>query len=246
MRDKGAGRKERRGASDRPARWLGLQAAQSLGRSDERAKRGELSLDQFVGPGLHEHVADRGRLDWPGDHRQSAGIGGELAQQRVLTPSAHDVYDRDVSSGEPGCLGHGLCECRRKAVENAADDGRPSGRLTSVQPSGRGDPGGHVAGREVHRIVGVDPGSARREIDHEFPDLPDPAAFAGHGYSEEVLRALAELTPEHRAVVVMRYVLDYTPGEIARALALPRGTVNSRLRRALDVLDRRLGEAELR
>src|SRR5438067_2900927 len=34
--------------------------------------------------------------------------------------------------------------------------------------------------------------AARREIDHEFPDLPDPAAFAGHGYSEEVLRALAE------------------------------------------------------
>ena len=51
--------------------------------------------------------------------------------------------------------------------------------------------------------------------------------------------ALAELSPEHRAVVVLRFVFDYTPGEIARALDMPRGTVNSRLRRALD----RLGEA---
>ena len=40
--------------------------------------------------------------------------------------------------------------------------------------------------------------------------------------------------PEHRAVVVLRYVLEYTPGEIAELLDLPRGTVNSRLRRGLD------------
>lgn len=63
-------------------------------------------------------------------------------------------------------------------------------------------------------------------------------------YSEEVLTALAELSPEHRAVVVMRYVLEYTPGEIAQALDLPRGTVNSRLRRGLDVLESRLEKAE--
>ena len=34
----------------------------------------------------------------------------------------------------------------------------------------------------------------------------------------------------------MRYLLDYTPGEIAAMLDLPRGTVNSRLRRGLDAL----------
>lgn len=53
-----------------------------------------------------------------------------------------------------------------------------------------------------------------------------------------MMAALAELPYEQRAVVVLRYLLDYTPGEIARLLELPRGTVNSRLRRALD----RLGE----
>ena len=35
------------------------------------------------------------------------------------------------------------------------------------------------------------------------------------------MAALSTLTPEHRAVVVLRYVLEYTPGEIARALDLP-------------------------
>ncbi len=52
----------------------------------------------------------------------------------------------------------------------------------------------------------------------------------------EVTAALRELGAEQRAVVVMRYLLDYTPGEIARLLDLPRGTVNSRLRRGLDAL----------
>ena len=48
--------------------------------------------------------------------------------------------------------------------------------------------------------------------------------------------ALAGLSPDHRAVIVLRYVLEYTPGEIGEILGLPRGTVNSRLRRGLDRL----------
>jgi RNA polymerase sigma-70 factor (ECF subfamily) len=39
----------------------------------------------------------------------------------------------------------------------------------------------------------------------------------------------------------MRYLLEYTPGEIAKMLELPRGTVNSRLRRGLDSLAARIG-----
>jgi RNA polymerase sigma-70 factor, ECF subfamily len=54
--------------------------------------------------------------------------------------------------------------------------------------------------------------------------------------SQETLAALARLPPEQRAVIVMRYLLEFTPGEIAEALELPRGTVNSRLRRGLDAL----------
>jgi RNA polymerase sigma-70 factor (ECF subfamily) len=49
---------------------------------------------------------------------------------------------------------------------------------------------------------------------------------------------------EQRAVVILRYLFEYTPGEIAKMLELPRGTVNSRLRRGLDQLREVVGEVE--
>jgi RNA polymerase sigma-70 factor (ECF subfamily) len=55
-------------------------------------------------------------------------------------------------------------------------------------------------------------------------------------HSRTLAAALASLSPEHRAVIVLRHLLEYTPGEIAKLLDLPRGTVNSRLRRGLDAL----------
>ncbi len=63
-----------------------------------------------------------------------------------------------------------------------------------------------------------------------------PAREADAAPSDDMLAALARLVPEHRAVIVLRYLLEFTPGEIADALDLPRGTVNSRLRRGLDSL----------
>jgi RNA polymerase sigma-70 factor, ECF subfamily len=97
----------------------------------------------------------------------------------------------------------------------------------------------------MHRIVvnrAIDLTRARmlrREVDAAAADSteapPDPPATP---LSDDVVTALRELSPEHRAVVALRFLFDYTPGEIARVLDMPRGTVNSRLRRALD----RLGE----
>jgi RNA polymerase sigma-70 factor, ECF subfamily len=66
------------------------------------------------------------------------------------------------------------------------------------------------------------------------PPAQEPRSLAGLG--DAATAALMQLTPEHRAVVVMRYLLELTPGEIAAALDIPRGTVNSRLRRGLDAL----------
>jgi RNA polymerase sigma-70 factor (ECF subfamily) len=74
----------------------------------------------------------------------------------------------------------------------------------------------------------------RRKVDgveSVFEPLLPPEEIGG-----EMLTALKELPADQRAVVVLRHLLEYTPGEIARMLELPRGTVNSRLRRGLDRL----------
>ena len=88
----------------------------------------------------------------------------------------------------------------------------------------------------LHRIVvnrAIDWTRARRlRGEVELGDyLPAPPAPELDG---SALGRIGALAPEHRAVVVLRYLLEYTPGEIAELLDLPRGTVNSRLRRGLD------------
>jgi RNA polymerase sigma-70 factor (ECF subfamily) len=100
----------------------------------------------------------------------------------------------------------------------------------------------------VNRAIDVSRARAlRREVDaaaaapEEAP--PDRPSMP---FSDELLRALRRLGPEQRAIVALRYLFEYTPGEIARALELPRGTVNSRLRRALDRLAELLPEEAAR
>jgi RNA polymerase sigma-70 factor, ECF subfamily len=97
----------------------------------------------------------------------------------------------------------------------------------------------------LHRIVvnrAIDWSRARalrREVAEPIEGEAPPARPVG--WSEEVVSALAALDPDQRAAVVLRHLLEYTPGEIAHLLDLPRGTVNSRLRRALDRLAAELG-----
>ncbi len=91
----------------------------------------------------------------------------------------------------------------------------------------------------LHRIVmnrAIDAARART-LRHEA-ELTERAAPVDESepLDSGVLRALSGLPPEQRAVIVLRHLLGYTPGEIARLLDLPRGTVNSRLRRGLDTM----------
>ena len=62
--------------------------------------------------------------------------------------------------------------------------------------------------------------------------LPDP----------DLIEAVGRLSLRLRTVVVARYHLDFSTGEVAEALGIPEGTVKSRLSRALDQLGRELGE----
>jgi len=94
----------------------------------------------------------------------------------------------------------------------------------------------------LHRIVvnrAIDWARARTlRAELELVDAAAPTASPDVG--SDVVEALGGLSPEHRAVIVLRHLLGYTPGEIAGLLDLPRGTVNSRLRRGLDQLQETL------
>lgn len=71
------------------------------------------------------------------------------------------------------------------------------------------------------------------------PASPDPAAAADARLDLPLL--LAELPPEQRDVVVLREMEGLSYDEIAAALEIPRGTVESRLFRAREALRRRFG-----
>jgi RNA polymerase sigma-70 factor, ECF subfamily len=80
--------------------------------------------------------------------------------------------------------------------------------------------------------------AVRREVgDAALPFLPAPASGAPR---DDLFAALAALPDEQRIVVVLRHLLELTPTEIADVVGIPRGTVNSRLRRGLDTLAQEL------
>ena len=120
----------------------------------------------------------------------------------------------------------------------AAEDIAQEGFLAAVRALDRFDRR-RPFGPWLHRIVvnrAIDWTRARTlrgeaEL-HEAFAAPEQAG----SLDGSLLAALAALPPEHRAVIVLRHLLEYTPGEIAELLELPRGTVNSRLRRGLDAL----------
>ena len=98
---------------------------------------------------LHQDVADRRGLDGPGVDRAAAGVGGELAEQRVLGPAADHVdrpdrraQDRFQPLDRPAIL-------ERQALQAAADERPlvPRRRLAGLRAEG-GQPRGHVTGGE--------------------------------------------------------------------------------------------------
>jgi len=130
---------------------------------------------------------------------------------------------------------------------SAAEDIAQEAFLAAVRALDRFDRS-RPFGPWLHRITvnrAIDYARARAlRPEAEWTDAAAGSTDALDEISAELLTALRELEPDHRAVVVLRYVLEYTPGEIASMLDLPRGTVNSRLRRALDRLRPAVTEEE--
>ena len=61
-------------------------------------------------------------------------------------------------------------------------------------------------------------------------------AFGAVADRDQLDRGFQHLSLDHRAILVLRYLLDMTLEQVADALDVPEGTVHSRLKRAMDAL----------
>ena len=87
---------------------------------------------------------------------------------------------------------------------------------------------------------------SNESIDEGVEDLPNvPADCAERADSRTLLRILGEIAEDFRAPLVLYYMEDLSYKEIADVLALPLGTVQSRIARAKIQLLRRLSETNL-
>lgn len=69
-----------------------------------------------------------------------------------------------------------------------------------------------------------------RVLPNEGPMAPDD--LLGVAVRDQLERGFRRLTPDERAILVLRHYVGYSPTEIADVLGLPSGTVRSRLHHA--------------
>lgn len=74
------------------------------------------------------------------------------------------------------------------------------------------------------------------------PTAAGHQARVGHEVDQDLRDALAKLSLDARAVVVLRYLLEWSTIDTATALGVAQGTVKSRLARALAELEKMLEE----
>ncbi len=204
------------------ARRPGLVAAQVLGRPDERPQAFEIARQQPVRAGLDEDVAERRRLDRPGDHRQPAGVGGELAEQRVAGAAADEVDDVDRAPGQARRVarrsaryaGARLSRMHRTSAgrDRRRRAGRPRGRRPRSAPACRPAAGTTGSSGSMTRTAGrqlAGGGEQRRRGRSRRPvALPGPH------------RLLQQPQAHHVAQVADRAVDAALVGEVRRAAGL--------------------------
>jgi RNA polymerase sigma-70 factor (ECF subfamily) len=85
--------------------------------------------------------------------------------------------------------------------------------------------------------------AARRRSRQRVRELPITASSRTFPAPEQTIaereslrQAFMVLSPEHRAVVVLRYYLDLPTAEVAQSLGIPEGTVKSRLHHAMSAM----------
>ena len=165
-----------------------------------------------------------------------ARVRSDAALVRAARRGSGDAFDELFGRYWPRAYRAAFLVC---GDADAAEDIAQEAFLAAIRALDRFDRR-RPFGPWLHRIVvnrAIDHTRARalrREVAGEL--LPEHAAPEPEAPDEQLTGALAALGSEQRAVVVLRHMLGYTPGQIAELLELPRGTVNSRLRRGLDTL----------
>lgn len=96
--------------------------------------------------------------------------------------------------------------------------------------------------RSAGRRTGLVMRSAAQAPSGEAAPSPEAALISGEQHAE-LLAAVNTLHEEDRLVIACRYFLELSEEETAAALGWRRGTVKSRLSRALDRLRAQMGEA---
>lgn len=80
-----------------------------------------------------------------------------------------------------------------------------------------------------------------RDLSQELGDA-ETASPARSGWAEDLASAFKHLPPDSRTVLALKYLEDFSVGEIAEILSLPEGTVKSRLHHARQQLRNRMEE----
>src|ERR1700730_1191751 len=97
--------------------------------------------------------------------------------------------------------------------------------------------------REFLKICRRQKRFAHESIDEDVQDFPQvPPDCVNRIDSQTMLRLLSEIDEDFRAPLVLYYMEDLSYKEIAEVLAIPLGTVQSRIARAKIQLLRRLNE----
>lgn len=99
--------------------------------------------------------------------------------------------------------------------------------------------------RAIRRMAPLDVTGAGHDAPNEVapPATPDNATPAARVEQRADVNAMLDaLSPDHREVIVLRELQGLSYEEIAAALGVPRGTVESRLHRARNELRRRFSE----
>ena len=129
-------------------------------------------------------------------------------------------------------LDDGVQEVRLRVLERAPADVSSIEAWTAVVATNLAIDRGRAARRRGEVVDRL------RLITPETAEAPDVAL------RESMDAALAQLDPELRAVIVLRFYADLSTADIGRQLDIPTGTVKSRLHRAVATLRRALPPEE--